>query len=195
MIIIFLGPPGAGKGTQAEMLGQKLKLPAISLGHLLREAYERGAPEGKLWWEKYGSHGLNAPIDLKFNILLNRLNEEKSGLILDNFPRTKEDLIALEKYLEEKKEKIDRVFHLTVSDEVVARRILQGRKGKERSLGLVRGDDRSEILAVRIEEGYRKDLAVILDYFRKLNVLEEINGETTREEVHREILDRLGIND
>ena len=194
MIIIFLGPPGAGKGTQAQILGHKLGLPVISVGQLLREVYQKQTPEGIAAWEGYVRHGLNVPLDLKFKILAEKMDQAKNGFILDNFPRMQEDLEALRRYLQEEEKMVDRVFHLLISDKIAISRIMErGEKGK--SVSSVRGDDNLEILKTRIEEGYRKNLPVILDYFRRLKVLEEINGEQEKEVVHQEILGRLGIND
>lgn len=191
MIVIFLGPPGAGKGTQAQLLSQKLGLPAFSVGQLLRDAHREKKPEGRAW-EKYSLRGLNVPIELKFKLLAEKM-DQTDGFILDNFPRTREDLAAFKKYLEERDRRVDRVFHLVIGEEVAVSRILS-RKGKEAQKELVRGDDNLGILKVRIEEGYRKDLQPILDHFRSLGVLEEISGEQPVETVHREILRRLGID-
>lgn len=192
MIIIFLGPPGAGKGTQAKLLGQKLNIPVISIGQLLREAYRKGIPEGHQWWEIYGRRGLNAPMRLKSKILTEALTQAKTGFILEGFPKTQEDLDALQKYLQDKDQKIDRVFHLTVSDQVSLERIL-ARKTKGELEGRVRDDDKAEILKIRINQGYRQDLPLILDHFRRLGVLEEVLGEQEEEIVHREILTRLEL--
>lgn len=191
MIIIFLGPPGAGKGTQAQLLAQKLNLPVISMGQLLRKAYNRGTPEGREWWENYGRRGLNAPMKLKSKILTEVLNRATTGFILEGFPKTQEDLAALQKYLGERAQKIDRVFHLLISENAAFKRILARKeKGEE-----VRDDDNFEILKTRFEAGYRRDLPQILDYFRRLKVLEELDAESDKETIRREILSKLGIND
>lgn len=192
MIVIFLGPPGAGKGTQARLLFQKLGLPALSVGQLLRDAHQQKTPDGTAW-EKYSMRGLNVPIELKFKLLAENMDQAKDGFILDNFPRTREDLEAFKKYLKEKDRRVDRVFHLTIGDEVAVSRMLS-RKGQETKKELARGDDNLEIIKVRIEEGYRKDLPVILDHFRGLGILEEISGEQPIKTVHREILWRLGLD-
>lgn len=189
MIIIFLGPPGAGKGTQARLLAQKLNLPVISMGQLLREACTKGTSEGKEWWENYGRRGLNAPMKLKSKILTGALNRAATGFILEGFPKTQEDLGALQKYLQEKAQKVDRVFHLVISENVAFRRILARREKGEK----VRDDDDLEILKTRLEVGYRQDLPLILDHFRHLGVLEELDGEQEGETIHQEILARLGL--
>lgn len=190
MIVIFIGPPGAGKGTQAALLASKLDLPFISVGHLLREAYQKGTFEGRQWWENYGRRGLNAPIELKFKIVTEALNQAKGGSILEGFPKTEQDLNALRNYLDERQLKIDRVFHIIISEKTAFQRIL-ARKAR----GETRSDDNLELLNTRFEKGYRQDLPVILDYFRRLNILEEINGEQDIHVIHEEILKRLDIND
>lgn len=192
MIIVFLGPPGAGKGTQSQLLAQKLGLPTISIGHLLREAYQKGTPKGIKAWENYSSRGLNVPLKLKFKILMGKIEENPAGFILDNFPRTAEDLTAFKNYLQKEKKKIDRVFYLAVSEDVAFGRTLDKRVERKDN-GLRRKDDRREILKVRIKEG-KRDLPLILDYFRHLKVLEEINGEQDVGAIHREILRRLGLD-
>lgn len=194
--IILLGPPGAGKSTQGRLLAKKLKIPWISIGELLRESYQKGYVEGNEWWIKYGSKGLNAPIELKFSILEKRLISAKNGFVLDDFPRTREDLDALKGYLDWSKVKIDKVILIDVSERTSVRRILRRwRIAKKR--GIERYDDSPYVLKVRIKEGYKKELPIMLQYFEKQKLLVNVegNGRHTIREVYKKILSALHAND
>ena len=187
--LIILGPPGAGKTTQGKLLSERLHLPWLSIGELLREAYKKGNSEAKLWWEKYGSKGYNAPISLKFGFLMKHLLTAKDGFILDDFPRTKEDLKALEDYLSWSKTTIDKVILINIKEKISLKRISKRWKtGVKR--GVARYDDSPYILKIRIKEGYKKELPTILDYFKKKKNLVYIdgNGRKTIKEVHNEII-------
>jgi len=186
--LIILGPPGAGKTTQGKFLSERLHIPWLSMGELLRDAYKKGRPEGKLWWEKYGSKGYNAPISLKFGLLIKHLVVLRDGFILDDFPRTKEDLKSLQNYLLWSKEKIDKAILIDVSENTSIRRIAKRwQKGLKR--GVARCDDGPDILKVRIKEGYKKELPAILAYFKRKKILKKIdgNGRKSVNEVYEEI--------
>lgn len=183
MIIIFIGPPFAGKGTQVELLGKKLNLPVFSMGHLIREAYGAGDQKAIEGFEKYSLKGLHLPISLKFGLLKEKLDKAKSGFILDNFPATQEDLDAFNNYLSEQNLRVDRVFYVFVSVDEMMRRA--GSRG--------RGDDTPEIITKR-REIQDTDRISVIEYFRNKGILEEINGERSAEEVHQDIRSRLGIH-
>lgn len=123
MNIIFSGPPLAGKGTQAKLLGEKLGIPVLSIGALLREAWEKGDPTATKGYEEYAMKGHYLPIDLKFYLLQPKMDEAKEGFILENFPSTQEDLDTFLAYLEEKKVSIDKVFNITVPEEDIYQRM------------------------------------------------------------------------
>lgn len=190
--LIILGPPGAGKTTQGKLLSERLNLPWLSIGELLREAYKKGNAEAKLWWEKYGSKGYNAPISLKFGFLMKRLLMARDGFILDDFPRTKEDLQALEDYLSWSKTTIDKVILINIKEKISLKRISKRWKtGIKR--GVARYDDSPFILKVRIKEGYKKELPAILDFFEKKKLLVEIdgNGKKSIKDIHHEIIQAI----
>lgn len=187
--VILLGPPGAGKSTQGRLLSQQLHLPWLSIGELLRDAYKRGVPIGIEWWEKYGSKGVNAPIGLKFGLLENKMGESRQGYILDDFPRTREDLESLKKHIAHTRTKIDRVILINVTERISLRRILKRwMSGSKR--GVARYDDSPYVVKIRIREGYKRELPYVREYFKGNNLLVEVdgNGRKTVYDVNREIL-------
>lgn len=173
MNIIFTGPPLAGKGTQAHLLGKKLNLPAFSIGALLREHAKDG-------YEKYAMQGKNLPIELKFKYLKEKLDASKNGFILENFPASSDDLEVFVEYLAQNKLKVDRVFVLEISQA----------EAEKRSLERNRADDTEEIVKARLLL-QAKDREPVIKYFEKLGVLRKINGEGTVEEVEKRVLKNL----
>ena len=124
MKIIFIGAPGAGKGTQAEIVCEKLGIPAISTGNMLREAVKNQTPAG-LAAKEYMDRGDLVPDEVVIGILKDRIAEDdaKNGFILDGFPRT----VAQAEALEAMNVRIDKVVEIDVADEVICSR-LSGRR-------------------------------------------------------------------
>lgn len=182
MIIIFLGPPEAGKGTQANLLAEKLGLPHFSIGQLLREEWAKGTKIGKEGETYWGEKGINVPTRISFPLLKKYLQEAKRGFILDNFPRTSENLKFLQDFLQKTGLKIDFVFHLYISQKEGEKRRKFRAKYSERI------DETTALLSKRRGYGYVKDIATIKNYFTKLNVWYEIDGEKPRKAVYTEIL-------
>lgn len=181
MIIIFIGPPFAGKDTQSKLLSKELNLPVFSMGLLIREAYGNKDPRAIKGFENYSMKGLHVPINLKFGFLKDKLSK-LDNFILDNFPATQEDLEALLKYLAERNLQIDNVFYLTLSNEEMKKRLIQrGRK-----------DDNPDVIQRR-REIQDVDREKVLKYFQKLGLLREIDGNKSIEKVHEEI--KRYIND
>ena len=180
MIIIFIGPPFAGKGTQTEILSNKLKLPVFSMGKLIREAYKEGNPKAVEGFEKYSMKGLHLPVSLKFDLLKEKMDSAQNGFILDNFPATKEDLDIFIEYLDKNRLSVDKVFYINFSQEEANNRIT--RRG--------RADDNINVIMKR-REVQDKDRQPVIEYFKSKGFLEEINGEKEVEDVHREILNKL----
>ncbi len=86
MIVIFIGPPYIGKGTQSKLLGERLGLSVFSMGALIRQARDEGNQQIAKAFEEYSMKGLHLPIEIKFPLLKERMDKAKSGFILDNFP-------------------------------------------------------------------------------------------------------------
>lgn len=181
MIIIFIGPPFSGKGEQSKLLSQRLKIPVFSMGGIIRDAYKAGDKRAVEGFEKYSMKGLHVPIDLKFPLLEEKLHESKTGFILDNFPATEEDLQKFIDYLNENKLVIDKVFYIHISREEMQRR---AKVRKDRP------DDDLMILLKR-REVQDKDRQPVIDYFKKQNLLVEINGEGDIGEIHKKVVENL----
>jgi adenylate kinase len=183
MIISIIGPSGCGKGTQAKLLSEKLGVPAISTGKLLRSAYEARTPEG-IEAEKYWGKGLWVPSNLTMKILKERLDQPdcRDGFILDGGPRKVEEIPLLEKYLSQKGQKLDMVLHLDTSDESclsrLTHRIFEAREKGEK----VREDEDPEEIKERLRQ-YHQTIEPVLKYFEEKGILHRINNEQNIEEV------------
>jgi adenylate kinase len=153
------------------------------MGALIREAYKKKDKRAIEGLENYSFKGRHVPTHLKFPFLVDKLNESQNGFILDNFPATEEDLATLNKYLDEHGLKIDKVIHLWTSEEEMGKR----RKARGRD------DDKPEIINVRrsIQD---KDRQPVIEYYKDLGILEEINGEMEINEIHQKIMNRLGVS-
>jgi adenylate kinase len=188
MNIIFLGFPGSGKSTQGKLLSEKLGIPWVSIGLLLREEFRKGTPDG-IEANKYQSQGINCPTEIKARILEKILTASVNGFVLDNYPRTRDDLDHLKIWLNKTNRRIDKVFLLKTSENEVIERLL-----KQEQLdhtGAVRNDTSAKSIKKRIKIGFLKDADVIMDYFRKIGALIEINGEQSVEKVHEETMSKI----
>lgn len=171
--LIFLGPPGAGKGTQAQILADFYQIPHISTGDILRQAIAQKTPLGQKA-RLYVETGELVPDDLILDLIKERLSQPDSqtGWILDGFPRNVSQASFLEDLLKELDQTADRVINLEVPDRVLI----------ERMLGRGRKDDNEETISRRLEI-YREQTAPVIDFYRKRNLLEPINGNLSPEEV------------
>jgi len=185
MIIIFIGPPFAGKDTQANLLSKALSLPLFSMGGLIREARESGDKAISDAYKKYTLHGLHVPIDIKFDLLKKKLDSLNTGFILSNFPATLEDLNAFNQYLKERNLIVDKVFYLNISKDVMRKRF-------ENSLRKRPDDDPNIILERR--EIQDRDRIPVINHFRNLGTLEELDGEGDIDVVQKKILNFLKNN-
>lgn len=170
--LIFLGPPGAGKGTQAKFLADVLKIPHISTGDILRSAIAQATPLGQKA-QSYVDKGELVPDALLLDLIRERLNQAdaQKGWILDGFPRNVNQASFLEQLLQELNQSCDCV-NLEVPDEVLVARMLgRGRK-----------DDNEDTIRRRLEV-YRNDTAPLIGFYRERSVLKSINGDRSVEEV------------
>lgn len=202
MRLILLGPPGAGKGTQAKLLAERLGVKHISTGDLLREEVRGGTKLGEKA-KGYMDRGELVPDDLIIEMLKGRLDE---GFILDGFPRNLRQAEALAEYAE-----VDRVLNLKLPEGEVVRR-LSARRVCERcgqNYNLLtnppkqegicdecgghliqRKDDRPEVIRRRFRI-YEEETAPVKEFYRKLGLLAELDGTRPIEEVFQEALQLL----
>jgi len=212
MRIVLLGPPGAGKGTQAEHIVGKYGVPHISTGDMLREAIKNGAPIG-LEAKKFIDKGELVPDDVIIRLVKERLNkpDAKKGFLLDGFPRTLPQGQALQKTLKELGTKLSAAVYINVPDQNVIER-LSGRRicrncganyhvkflapAKEGVCDKCGGqlyqrpDDKAETIKNRLDV-YHKQTADLIDYYKELGVLVEVAGEQPVDVVKKSIDTRL----
>lgn len=186
MIVSIIGPSGCGKGTQAKLLAEKLGVPAISTGELLRSEYEAGTSEG-IAAEKYWGRGLWVPSNLTMEILRERLDQPdcQNGFVLDGGPRKMEEIPLLKRYLSEKNQKLDLVLHLDTKDETclsrLTHRIFEAQEKQEK----VREDEDPEEVKERLRQ-YHETVEPVLRYFEDKGILRRINNEQPIDKVFEE---------
>ena len=212
MYIIMLGAPGAGKGTQADILSREIGLPRIASGDLLRQALEEGTRPG-LAAKNYMDKGLLAPDDITIEMILQRLGRPDcaSGCILDGFPRTLHQAEVLDRALEEQGKRVDKAIYIEVPDEELVKRLsgrwlcracqtpyhatssppeTPGRCDKCGGELYQRSDDRQETVRDRLTVFFT-ETAPILDYYEEQNKLSRVNGNLGIQAVASEIISAL----
>lgn len=170
MRILFLGPPGSGKGTQARRLAERLAIPTISTGDILREAVRRGTPLGREV-QTVMERGDLVPDSTMIALIHERLSapDARDGFILDGFPRTVAQAQALERELPGNGNGISAVINLLVPEAILIER-LRGRSDAEG-----RADDRPEAVAERLKV-YQEKTAPLVEFFRQKRLLAEVPG-------------------
>ncbi len=170
MRIVFLGPPGSGKGTQARRLSERLSVPAISTGDILREAVRRDTPLGRQV-QSIMERGDLVPDATMIELVRERLDaaDAREGFVLDGFPRTVTQALALEEVLAGNGNGLSGVVNLFVPEAVLEER-LRGRSGAER-----RADDRPEAVRERLIV-YHEKTEPLMQFFRDRDLLVEVPG-------------------
>ena len=210
--MVLFGPPGAGKGTQALLLRDRLKVTHISSGDLFRHHLGQGTPLG-LRAKEYMSKGELVPDEVTIDVILDKVMAvaDGDGFVLDGFPRNPNQAEELERALVLKSRDLDKVVHIKVSEPELLRR-LGGRylcracqaphfigEGQDATTKKCcrcggelyqREDDRPEAVRKRIEV-YRKESTPVLRFYRKRGVLVDIPGDDTVEEVNKQVMAAL----
>jgi adenylate kinase len=207
MNLLVYGPPGSGKGTQAEMLHARLGIPHIATGDILRAEVAAGTPLGKKAQPIMAAGGY-VPDDIMIGIIRNRLAQPDCavGFVMDGFPRTIPQAEALDALLHELDKRFDRVLYLEVETAELVKR-LAGRMtcpvdqktyppGTTRcpvdgATLIQREDDKPEAVQKRIEIFLEKTLP-LLDYYRRQGLVSEIDGVGTIEEIFAKVLSAVG---
>ena len=209
MNLILLGAPGAGKGTQAELLLEKLSIPAISTGNMLREAMANGSELGQKI-KKLMDEGSLVPDDIILDIVAERVAQDdcKNGFILDGVPRT----LAQAEALEARNVRIDHVISIEIDDSIIEGR-MTGRRVCSRCGGsyhvvanppktagicdlcggelVTRKDDNAETVRHRLEV-YHSQTEVLKDFYAQRDKLVLVNGDQSIEGAHQDILAAIG---
>ena len=213
MRLVLLGPPGAGKGTQAARLSERLDIPHISTGDLLREHVERGSRLG-IRARAYMDRGEYVPDDLVVTMVMDRLEDPDAdkGFILDGFPRTAPQAQALDVALGAKDRPLEAVLGFAIDDEAVIRRLsnrwlcpcckrsynMESSPPREDTIcdedgcRLVRRSDDEEITVRRRLDVYRQETAPLERFYRDRGILRDVDAAGSQDEVAERTLEALG---
>ena len=209
MRMIFIGPPGAGKGTQADRLLQQFQIPHISTGDMFRAAVSAGTPMG-LEADRYMKAGQLVPDSVVIGVVRERLKADdvKKGFMLDGFPRTLAQAEALSVALKEDSVQLDTVLLLEVPDDLIVERIIHRRTdertGKiyhmlfspppaDAQAHLVhRKDDTEEAVRTRLN-AYHAYTAPIIPFYEQLGLLKRVNGVGSPDEITQRIQSVLNV--
>jgi adenylate kinase len=190
MRLILLGPPGAGKGTQAQRLVSKHGIVQLSTGDMLRAAVAAGSPIG-LRAKDLMDRGALVPDEVVVAIIADRIGQPdaKQGFVLDGFPRTVPQAEALDRLLAERGLKLDAVIRLKVNEGILLKRIEQRVADMIARGEKLRADDNPEVLTGRLD-AYRAQTAPLIDYYAAKGLLKTVNGMAPIDEVTG-VIDRI----
>jgi adenylate kinase len=198
MRLILLGPPGSGKGTQAQRLVHKHGIVQLSTGEMLRAAVAAGTPVG-LQAKDIMAAGALVPDEIVIDIISDRIDQPdaKKGFILDGFPRTVPQAEALDELLKKKHLKLDAVVELRVNESALLERVEKRADETRARREEVRADDTPEVLTKRLAS-YRSQTEPLIHYYSERRKLLTVDGMMTIEHVTREInriLEALGATE
>jgi adenylate kinase len=184
--VVFLGPPGSGKGTQATALGRELGVPAISTGDMLREAVANGSELGRRV-RRIMEAGELVGDDLMAEVVKERLAEDDtdSGFLLDGYPRTASQAETLRQILDSGSDTLDHVVFIDVPEEELVKRALLRQRG---------ADDREDVIRERLRV-YREKTQPLVEYYRTRGLLREVDGNRAVDAVRQSILDAIEAGD
>jgi len=177
MRILLLGPPGSGKGTQGKLLSERLGVPAISTGDILRQAVKEGTPLGRQAQAIMASGEL-VPDEVIVGLIRERIaqRDARDGFILDGFPRTVPQAEALETMLSGNGDALSAVLNFSVPEPELVERMLQRARAESRE------DDRSETIRERLRV-YREKTEPLIGYYRKKDLVADVPGVGTIPEI------------
>jgi len=213
MNIILIGPPGAGKGTQATRMIERLQVPQISTGDMFRAAVKEGTPMGKKAKE-YMDKGALVPDDVVIGVVNERFGKPdcKKGFILDGFPRTLDQAKALDELLKNLSTKLDHVVVIEVPDDYLVERLTGRRTCKgcnymhhvkfdpPKKAGVCdkcgaelyqRDDDKEETIRQRLTN-YHNQTSPLIEYYGKQNIVRMINGTSSMQQVQDAVKAAIG---
>ncbi len=208
--IILLGPPGTGKGTQAERMAEHLRIPHISTGDMFRQLASENDPLGLEAKEKYWGKGLLVPDETTIGLVRKRLSKHdcRNGFILDGFPRTIHQAEALEDLLKEMGKGLDHVIEIKSSEDIIVKRLTSRRQcTKCRKIYGIdvppkvkgvcdvdgaslyhRDDDKEEVILGRLEV-YKAQTAPLIEFYTERDKLTAVDGEQPIDKILQDILD------
>ena len=212
MKVVLLGPPGAGKGTQAARIAEYLKVPSAASGDLFRDHQKRDTELGRLA-RSYMQRGVLVPDEVTIGMVSEWIETEagEGGFLLDGFPRTLGQAEALDEALANT-DGLDRVLYIRVSNDELVRRLTgrlvcrgcgatfhrvsnpppaNGACGECEGELYEREDDRPEAVGKRLEV-YFSETAPLIDYYGEAGILREVDGEQSIEDVGRELVEKSG---
>ena len=186
MYILILGAPGSGKGTQGKILAQRLGLPKITTGDLIRKAMQDGTPLG-LEFKKYYDEGKLVPDSIILGMIKDELArpEAKNGAIFDGFPRTAAQAELVDKTLGERGQRLNHILLLDVTEDELVRRM------RARSQVEGRPDDTPEAIATRLQI-YQRDTAPLIAHYAQRGIVHRVPGTGTVDQIGGEIKRIIG---